>query len=70
MVYFNTKNLDKKITSVIKLNRKLQALDRWISENSDSPLHKFETFKIQYSAAIIERNIKVRVLSNLNVLNY
>lgn len=70
MIYYNTLNLDKKVTLVIKLNRKLNALNNWIKENKNSPLHKFESFKVQYNNAIVESETKTRILNNLHVLNY
>ena len=70
MTYFNTYNLDKKVTLVIKLNRKLNFLNNWIAENKNSPLHAFDSFKIQYNKAIVESEVKTRVLNNLHVLNY
>lgn len=70
MIYFNTPNLDKKVTLVIKLNRQLKSLNKWIAENKNSPLQRFDSFNVQYSNAIAESEIKTRVLINLHVLNY
>lgn len=70
MIHLSTQNFDKKVTLVIKLNRKLQFLNNWIEENEKSPLIKFDTFKVQYNEAIIKSSITKNVLLNLNVLNY
>lgn len=70
MIHLTTSNFDKKVTLVIKLNRQLQFLNRWIEENKNSPLQKFEAFNVQYNNAILLSEIKTNVLYNLNVLNY
>lgn len=58
-------NIDKKVTLILNLNKKLKRVDFFIQQNFENKFMKEEVQRSHSKSLLIER-----VLTNLNYLNY
>lgn len=60
------KNIDKKVLLILNLNKKVQRLNLYIMEGLNAPIF----MQKDYKKAIVKRDAIIKVLTNLNYINY